>query len=85
MAPQYYQLLTFLSTSSELDLITRNAIRAIAGSGLAFCLSQKSHTNALKYQCTDENDIDISYPRYKILPRSSPFCKKSWIVHNIMH
>ena len=31
------------------------------GSGLVFCLSQKSHTNALKFNCKDDNDIDISY------------------------
>ncbi len=43
----------------------------MVGSGLAFCLSQKSHTNALKFHRKDENDIDISYPQYEILPRSS--------------
>ncbi len=43
----------------------------MVGSGLVFCLSQKSHTNALKFHCKDENDIDISYPQYEILPRSS--------------
>ena len=41
----------------------------MVGSGLAFCLSQKSHTNALKFHCKDESDIDISYPQYEILPR----------------
>jgi len=41
------------------------------GSGLVFCFSQKPHTNALKYHGKDENDIDISYPQYKILPYSS--------------
>jgi hypothetical protein len=30
------------------------------GSGLAFCLSQQSHTNALKFHYKDENDIDTS-------------------------
>ncbi len=57
----------------------------MVGSGLAFCLSQESHTSALKYQCKDQNDIDISYPQHEILPRSSSRLKKSWIVCNIIH
>ena len=30
------------------------------GSGLAFCLSQQSHINALKFHNKDESDIDTS-------------------------
>ena len=30
------------------------------GSGLAFCLTQQSNTNALKFHYKDESDIDTS-------------------------
>lgn len=40
------------------------------GSGLVFCLPQKSHTNKLKFHGKDESDKDISYLQDEILPCS---------------
>jgi len=40
------------------------------GSDLAFCLSQKSLTNALKFHCKDKNDTGVSCLQDEILPRS---------------
>jgi hypothetical protein len=42
----------------------------IMGSGLAFCLFQKSHINALKFHYKDESDTGISYLQVEILPCS---------------
>ncbi len=56
------------------------------GSGLAFCLSQKSHTNALKFNCKDDSDIDISYlqDEDEIAAFLSLFIKRG-IARNVMH
>jgi len=43
------------------------------GSGLVFCLSQKSHTNTLGFHGANEGNTDICYLYYlqdEILPRS---------------
>jgi hypothetical protein len=42
----------------------------IWGSGLVFCLSQKSHTNTLKFLFMHESDTAISYLQDDILRRS---------------
>jgi hypothetical protein len=46
------------------------------GSGLVFCLSQKSHTSAFKFHGKDEGDTDTSYLQDEILPHSSAHLKK---------
>jgi hypothetical protein len=55
------------------------------GSGLVFCLSQKSHTNKLKFQGKDESDKDISYLQDEILPCSPAIYKKSGSARNLTH
>jgi hypothetical protein len=40
------------------------------GSGLVFCLPQKSQRNTLKYHGKDESDKNISYLQDEILPCS---------------
>ncbi len=48
------------------------------GSGLAFCLSQKPHTNALKSHCKADSDINISYLQDEIATLPYPFIKRAW-------
>ncbi len=45
--------------------------RGVRSCFLLFLKFSCKHANALKYHCKDESYIDISYPQYEILPRSS--------------
>ncbi len=50
------------------------------------CLSQKSHINALKYNCKDDNDTDIPYlqDEDEIATFLRLFIKRG-IARNVMH
>ena len=47
------------------------------GSGLAFCPSQQSHTNTLKFHYKDESNIDTSCLQGEIATLPCPFIKRA--------